>query len=107
MNVSKMASTSTSLHLEEVLYQHSYLGFRLMRVRKHVHSIDFMTSIRAPPLSVDKHTGVVKNVTMDGDNIRSLGVCNRIVQLAIRVAKDTYVSFQFNVYPTLKILQYM
>jgi guanosine-diphosphatase len=97
-----------------VLYQHSYLGYGLMRARRHVHSlVDFMASIRATPPSekekkegvvgnpclakgmrrvvevVDEHTGVARNVTMDGDDIGSFEACDRIVQLVL--AKDSYV----------------
>lgn len=97
-----------------ILYQHSYLGYGLMHARRHVHSlVDFMASIRATPPSekerkegiignpclakgtrrvvevVDEHTGVAKNVTMDGDDIGSFEACYRIVQLVL--AKDAYV----------------
>jgi len=96
------------------LYQHSYLGYGLMRARKHVHSlVHFMSSIRATPPSekerkegvvgnpclakgmrrvvevVDEQTGVAKNVTMDGDDIGSFSACDRILQLVL--AKDAYV----------------
>lgn len=119
------AFTKPGKHLEEgehkyelrfggkthVLYQHSYLGYGLMRARKHVHSlVDFMASIRATPPSekertegivgnpclakgtrrvvevVDEHTGVAKNVTMDGDDIGSFEACIKIVQMVL--AKD-------------------
>ena len=93
------------------LYQHSYLGYGLMRARKHVHQlVDFMASIRATPLSEkEKKEGIVgnpclakgtrrivevvegqtkkaRNVTMDGDDIGSFEACDRIVQLVL--AKD-------------------
>ena len=97
-----------------VLYQHSYLGYGLMRARKHVHSlVDFMASIRATPPSnkettlgvvgnpclaqgmqrvvevSDKKTDVKRNVTMDGDEIGSFEACDRVIQLVL--AKDAYV----------------
>ena len=95
-----------------VLYQHSYLGYGLMRARKHVHGlVDFMASIRAPS-SKEASQGIVgnpclargmrrtvevddekkdvrRNVTMDGDEIGSFEACDRIVQLVL--AKDAYV----------------
>ena len=93
------------------LYQHSYLGYGLMRARRHVHQlVDFMASIRATPLSekekkedivgnpclakgtrrvvevVEGQTKEARNVTMDGDDIGSFEACDRIVQLVL--AKD-------------------
>ena len=106
-----------------VLYQHSYLGYGLMRARKHVHSlVDFMASIRAtPPSNKETSLGIVgnpclargmqrvvevdddgdgddgksvkRNVTMDGDEIGSFEACDRIVQLVL--AKDAYVPLFF------------
>ena len=104
-----------------VLYQHSYLGYGLMRARKHVHSlVDFMASIRPTTTTTssqkeegegvvgnpclargtkrvvevsDEKTGVKRNVTMDGDEIGSFEACDRIVQLVL--AKDAYVFFFF------------
>ena len=101
-----------------VLYQHSYLGYGLMRARKHVHGlVDFMASIRAPSTK-ETSQGIVgnpclargmrrtvevdddekkdgkRNVTMDGEEIGSFEACDRIVQLVL--AKDAYVfSFFF------------
>ncbi|KAJ3510248.1 hypothetical protein NLJ89_g4789 [Agrocybe chaxingu] len=93
------------------LYQHSYLGYGLMRARAHVHTlVDFMASIR-PPSSKEKAQNMVGNpclargtrrvievtdeptrkkrkVTMDGDDIGSFEACDRIVQLVL--AKDSY-----------------
>ena len=99
-----------------VLYQHSYLGYGLMRARKHVHSlVDFMASIRAPStketsqgivgnpclargmrrtVEVDDEKNVKRNVTMDGEEIGSFEACDRIVQLVL--AKDVYVFFLFH-----------
>ena len=99
-----------------VLYQHSYLGYGLMRARKHVHSlVDFMASIRATAASTKETSlGIVgnpclargmrrivevddddgkRNVTMDGEEIGSFEACDRIVQLVL--AKDAYVFVLF------------
>lgn len=100
-----------------VLYQHSYLGYGLMRARKHVHGlVDFMaSSIRVPTVKEssqgivgnpclargmrrvvevdDDDNGKKRNVTMDGDEIGSFEACDRIVQLVL--AKDAYVPFSF------------
>ena len=96
-----------------VLYQHSYLGYGLMRARKHVHGlVDFMASIRVPStketsqgivgnpclakgmrrvveVDDDDVDGGKRNVTMDGEEIGSFEACDRIVQLVL--AKDAYV----------------
>ncbi|KAF9440771.1 hypothetical protein P691DRAFT_792902 [Macrolepiota fuliginosa MF-IS2] len=93
---------------KHILYQHSYLGYGLMRARKHVHRlVDFMSSIRTAPSQKetensfvgnpclakstrrlveieDERTGVKRNVTMDGDDIGSLEACDRIMQLYLR-----------------------
>ncbi|PPQ68786.1 hypothetical protein CVT25_008864 [Psilocybe cyanescens] len=92
------------------LYQHSYLGYGLMRARMHVHSlVNFMASIRTPSEKekkekivgnpclgrgmrrmvevTDEVTQVAKNVTMDGEEIGSFEACDRIVQLVL--AKDS------------------
>ncbi|KAJ8691719.1 Guanosine-diphosphatase [Pleurotus ostreatus] len=89
-----------------VLYQHSYLGYGLMRARKHVHQlVDFMASLRAagdpskpvgnPCLAkgtervvsvADKVSGETREVTMVGEDIGSFEACNRIVELVM--AKD-------------------
>jgi guanosine-diphosphatase len=100
-----------------VLYQHSYLGYGLMRARKHVHSlVDFMASIRVPSAKEtskgivgnpclargmrrvvevvdDESKDVKRNVTMDGDEIGSFEACDRVVQLVL--VKDAYVFFFF------------
>jgi guanosine-diphosphatase len=96
-----------------VLYQHSYLGYGLMRARKSVHRlIDFMASLRTntkagapignPCLAkgtqrvvevVDEHSGVAKNVTMVGEDIGGFEACNRVMQLVM--AKDAYVISRF------------
>ena len=91
------------------LYQHSYLGYGLMRARSHVHTlVDFMASIRTPSEKekkqgiignpclargtrrvvevVDEGTETKRNVTMDGEEIGSFEACDRIVQLVL--AKD-------------------
>ncbi|KAF8625615.1 hypothetical protein AX17_006801 [Amanita inopinata Kibby_2008] len=97
---------------DHVLYQHSYLGYGLMRARMHVHQlVDFMDSVRAtgrgkgngkegvvgnPCLAkgakrqveiVDERTGQKKKVVMDGEEVGSFAACNRVVQLVL--AKDT------------------
>jgi len=108
-----------------VLYQHSYLGYGLMRARRHVHTlVDFMASMRATPPSererkegmvgnpclargtrkvvevVDERSGEARNVTMDGDEIGSFEACDKILQLVL--AKDAYVvSFSFNLFLVL------
>jgi guanosine-diphosphatase len=89
-----------------VLYQHSYLGYGLMRARKSVHRlVDFMASLRTntkpgapignPCLAkgtervvavVDENSGVTKNVTMIGEEIGSFEACDRVMQLVM--AKD-------------------
>jgi len=95
-----------------VLYQHSYLGYGLMRARQHVHRlVDFMASLRPtsgafnitgnPCLAKgmrrvveiqDERSGQRRNVTMDGEEIGGFEACNRIVQLVM--AKDAYVDFR-------------
>jgi len=93
-----------------VLYQHSYLGYGLMRARRHVHSlVDFMASIRVqtptemkdgvvgnPCLArgtrrvvevTDDRTQVKRNVTMYGEEIGSFEACDRVMQLVL--AKDS------------------
>ena len=95
-----------------VLYQHSYLGYGLMRARRHVHRlVDFMASLHTPTAKekaegiignpclargtrrvvevTDEKTGEVRNVTMDGEQIGSFEACDRIVQLVM--AKDSWV----------------
>ena len=95
-----------------VLYQHSYLGYGLMRARKSVHRlVDFMAAARtssssdAAPVEIGNPclaqgtkrvvqidgdgSSSAKNVTMIGEDIGSFEACNRIMQLIM--AKDTYV----------------
>jgi guanosine-diphosphatase len=93
-----------------VLYQHSYLGYGLMRARRHVHRlVDFMSTLQGTkPKAVvgnpclakgtqrvvnvkDEATGVERKVTMDGGDIGSFEACDRVVQLVL--AKDAYVRF--------------
>ena len=93
------------------LYQHSYLGYGLMRARRHVHTlVEFMSSIRAtPPSAKEKHEKIIGNpclargtkrlveitdertmekrtVTMAGDDIGSFEACDRVIGLVL--AKD-------------------
>jgi guanosine-diphosphatase len=96
-----------------VLYQHSYLGYGLMRARKSVHLlVDFMASLRTntkegapignPCLAKgtervvevkEERSGVTKNVTMIGENIGGFEACDRVMQLVM--AKDAYVISRF------------
>jgi len=96
-----------------VLYQHSYLGYGLMRARRHVHQlVDFMASIRSagekahldedgkevmsnPCLSrgmkreievEDPKRGGKRNVTMDGGEVGGFEACRRVMELVM--AKD-------------------
>lgn len=100
---------------ERVLYQHSYLGYGLMRARKRVHRlVNFLASFRTsdageelanPCLArgtrrvVEVETGPdseSKNVTMFGtDPISGFEACKHVMQLVM--AKDAYVSFPFSV----------
>ena len=95
---------------KHILYQHSYLGYGLMRARKSVHRlIDFLASLRTganphapvgnPCLAKgmqrvveveDERSGIKKNVTMIGEEIGSFEACDRVMQLVM--AKDAYVS---------------
>jgi guanosine-diphosphatase len=93
------------------LYQHSYLGYGLMRARMHVHQlVEFMSSIRPTPslaagelpqipnpcLARDTRRNVEledardekkkHNVTMLGAGVGGFEACNRIVELVM--AKD-------------------
>jgi guanosine-diphosphatase len=87
------------------LYQHSYLGYGLMRARKHVHQlVDFMSSIRSHPGAAVANPCLARgtqqlvevedtrdadrnrNITMSGEDIGSFESCNRIVELVM--AKD-------------------
>jgi guanosine-diphosphatase len=92
--------------MTRVLYQHSYLGYGLMRARASVHRlVDFMASLRVsaerrgvvgnPCLArgttkqvtiKDELSGRSHNVTMDGGDIGGFEACNRVVQLVM--AKD-------------------
>jgi guanosine-diphosphatase len=93
------------------LYQHSYLGYGLMRARQSVHRlVDFMDSLRATKdrggvignpclakgtskvLTIEDETGHERNVTMNGGDIGGFEACNRVMQLVM--AKDAYVSPQ-------------
>ncbi|KAI9508751.1 nucleoside phosphatase family-domain-containing protein [Russula earlei] len=92
---------------EHVLYQHSYLGYGLMRARKSVHRlVDFVASLRnststgaeiANPclargtrrvveVEVAGSDPATKNVTMFGGDFSGFEACNDIVQLTL--AKD-------------------
>jgi guanosine-diphosphatase len=93
---------------DHVLYQHSYLGYGLMRARKSVHHlVDYMASrrnagpdaeIANPCLArgtrrvVEVEVGgsadatATKKVTMIGGDVGGFEACNRIVQLMM--AKD-------------------
>ncbi|KAJ4491767.1 nucleoside phosphatase family-domain-containing protein [Lentinula lateritia] len=95
-----------------ILYQHSYLGYGLMRARAHVHQlVEFMASIRNPGQSAvdtmpatignpclargtkrnvdieDERTKTTKTVVMDGEQIGSFEACNRVIELVM--AKDS------------------
>jgi guanosine-diphosphatase len=91
-----------------VLYQHSYLGYGLMRARGSVHRlVEFMASLRPGAGAGDvvwnpclaKGTQRVvqisddgrneRNVTMSGGDIGSFEACNRIIELVL--AKDASV----------------
>ncbi|KAJ7602407.1 nucleoside phosphatase GDA1/CD39 [Mycena polygramma] len=89
-----------------VLYQHSYLGYGLMRARASVHRVvDFMATLHeAPPSAANTvsnpclargtqrtvelvaDAGMKKNVTMDGADVGGYAACRRIVDLVL--AKD-------------------
>lgn len=88
-----------------VLYQHSYLGYGLMRARQSVHRlVDFMSSFQPPApggavanpclakgtsrtvVVEDERLGQTRNVTMTGADVGSFEACNRVVQLVM--AKD-------------------
>ncbi|KIY44409.1 hypothetical protein FISHEDRAFT_67520 [Fistulina hepatica ATCC 64428] len=95
------------------LYQHSYLGYGLMRARRHVHQlVEFTDSLRGkqggsvfgekdriisnPCISQgmsriveieDELSGTVRSVTMSGADVGSFDACNRVVQLVM--AKDS------------------
>jgi guanosine-diphosphatase len=89
---------------KRVLYQHSYLGYGLMRARKSVHRlVDFMSSfqpqapggIANPCLAKgtsrtveveDEKLNETRNVTMTGVDVGSYEACNRVMELVM--AKD-------------------
>ncbi|KAJ6585612.1 nucleoside phosphatase family-domain-containing protein [Mycena capillaripes] len=91
---------------KRTLYQHSYLGYGLMRARASVHRVvDFMAALHeAPPsaagtvgnpclsrgtqrtIELVGDGGVKKNVTMDGADVGGYDACRRIVDLVL--AKD-------------------
>lgn len=85
-----------------VLYQHSYLGYGLMRARKSVHRlVDFMSSVQhgmkdgtvANPCLAKGTTRIVeidekedqlpRTVTMVGTDVGSFEACNRIMELVM------------------------
>ncbi|CAG8565898.1 7916_t:CDS:2, partial [Acaulospora colombiana] len=85
------------------LYQHSYLGYGLMRARASVHRlVEFMASYsttKSPAhnkglgmtrtIEVDigrDGNSIMKNVTMHGGDIGSWSACNRVLELVL--AKD-------------------
>ncbi|EDR00228.1 uncharacterized protein LACBIDRAFT_314647 [Laccaria bicolor S238N-H82] len=87
------------------MFQHSYLGYGLMRTRRHVHRlVNFMSTLQGtkakavvgnPCLAKGTRrvvtvkvevTGVERKVTMDGEDIGFFEVCDRVVQLVL--AKD-------------------
>jgi guanosine-diphosphatase len=98
--------------MNHTLYQHTYLGYGLMRARMHVHQlVDFMSSIRpTPPLTAGELLPQIPNpclaqgtrqdvelvnardakrrykVTMLGADVGGFEACNRIVELVM--AKD-------------------
>ncbi|KAJ7174042.1 nucleoside phosphatase family-domain-containing protein [Mycena crocata] len=97
---------------KRVLYQHSYLGYGLMRARSSVHRlVDFMAppheavkgkdpvvsnpclavgTQRTVELVVDSHTA--RNVTMDGASVGGFAACQRLVALVL--AKDAVCSLR-------------
>ena len=91
-----------------VLYQHSYLGYGLMRARESVHRlVEFMSSFQhqsadgsvSNPCLAKGTSRIVKitdeasktshNVTMVGTDVGSFEACDRVIQLVM--AKDAYV----------------
>ncbi|KAG5644321.1 hypothetical protein DXG03_008679 [Asterophora parasitica] len=91
---------------KHVLYQHSYLGYGLMRARKHVHQlVEFIADIHShnekgepndvgnPCLAKGTKKRVEikdvrgdRNITMVGEEIGSFEACNRVMELVM--AKD-------------------
>ena len=95
-----------------ILYQHSYLGYGLMRARSSVHRlVEFMSTFNQPTESSPdeianpclargtRRTVALeadasrpqRNVTMVGQDVGSFEGCNRIIELVL--AKDAYVYF--------------
>ncbi|KAH9891797.1 nucleoside phosphatase family-domain-containing protein [Cubamyces lactineus] len=93
---------------KRVLYQHSYLGYGLMRARESVHKVvEFMGTVLGkehgegakvanPCLAKgtsrrveieDERLGQKWNVTMAGEDIGSFEACNKVVELVM--AKDS------------------
>ncbi|ESK87621.1 nucleoside diphosphatase gda1 [Moniliophthora roreri MCA 2997] len=94
------------------LYQHSYLGYGLMRARARVHQlVEFMASLKLPDVTTgsseaipvignpclakgtkkdieveDERSKTSRNVTMDGELVGSFEACNRVMELVM--AKD-------------------
>lgn len=96
-----------------VLYQHSYLGYGLMRARLSVHRlVEFVATFnqvgggggggeianpclaqgttRVVQLDASRPGEVERDVTMVGEDVGGYEACNRIVELVM--AKDAYVS---------------
>lgn len=88
-----------------VLYQHSYLGYGLMKARGSVHKlVEFTSSFQKPGKDgtianpclakgtsrlvtiKDDRTNEERNVTMSGEDIGSFEACNRVIELVM--AKD-------------------
>ncbi|KIY65112.1 hypothetical protein CYLTODRAFT_424636 [Cylindrobasidium torrendii FP15055 ss-10] len=84
---------------DHVLYQHSYLGYGLMRARRSVHQlVEFMNSIKTSTSPMISNPCLAKGTTksievdgrelsMAGGDVGSFDACNRIVQLVM--AKDS------------------
>ncbi|KAF7299581.1 hypothetical protein HMN09_00963400 [Mycena chlorophos] len=86
------------------LYQHSYLGYGLMRARASIHRVvDFMGSLHSSPttsvvsnpclsrdtrrtVELPAENGSTKKVTMDGGDVGGFEACSKIVDLVL--AKD-------------------
>ncbi|KAJ6614816.1 nucleoside phosphatase GDA1/CD39 [Mycena sp. CBHHK59/15] len=93
---------------KRVLYQHSYLGFGLMKARSHVHRLVAFTAglrepagtvianpclargtrraIDLPAASSSAASDAVESVTMDGGAVGGFAACARVVDLVL--AKD-------------------
>lgn len=94
---------------KHTLYQHSYLGYGLMRARKSVHRlVEFMATFNQPPAANPSRPAddianpclykgstrlveleatlpgeEVRNVTMVGKDVGSFEACNRVVELVM------------------------